>query len=526
MPIDCACSLDATTLEPCTIVIFGASGDLTTRKLGPALFSLHRHGLLPERLAIVGAGRTRLTDQEFRELLRAAIPEAEGPQAAEWLEFADLLSYCPVEYEREASFADLAAYLTALDQRRHTGGNRIFYLATPPTMYGPIGRSLGVSGLAAEAGEGRGWSRLVVEKPFGRDLTSAIALDHLLHQSFAESRIFRIDHYLAKETVQNVLMLRFANSIFEPIWNRGHIEYIGIMASEELGVEHRAGYYDQAGVIRDMFQNHMMQLLALTSMEPPSWLHAERVREEKLKVFRSLKPYAAHAFTHSGQSLPEGGAGSSLPADKGGAIILGQYGAGEIRGRSVPAYRDEPGVAPGSRTPTFAMTRLFIDNWRWQGVPFYLVSGKRLAAKQTKIVVQFKEVPHSMFDGLLAQRNMEERITANRLVIGIHPRERISLRFQAKGQGPKLCVSPVTMDFAYPTDQAQAVDSYQKVLLDCITGDQMLFWDKSGIELSWAFLDPVLSLGASSRADETVLPYPAGSWGPEAAWPWMGLLLD
>jgi len=328
-------------------------------------------------------------------------------------------------------------------------------------------------------------------------------------------------------------MLRFANSIFEPIWNRSHIEYIGIMASEELGVEHRAGYYDQAGVVRDMFQNHMMQLLALTTIEPPSWLYADRVREEKLKVFRSLKPFGSTSMADLGQAPLDGGESSLAEglaqpplAGYGDSIILGQYGPGSIRGQAVPGYRQEPGVTPDSCTPTFAMTRLFIDNWRWQGVPFYLVSGKRMQEKQTKIVVQFKEVPHSMFAGVLANQAAVNRITANRLVIGIHPQEKISLSFQAKGQGPELCLTPVTMDFAYPKNKEFSFDSYEKVLLDCILGDQMLFWDKTGVELSWAFLDPVIRGGDCNREGTILRPYQAGSWGPEAAWPWMQLLLD
>lgn len=532
--VECPCCLDVTRLESCTVVIFGASGDLTARKLGPALFSLFCHGSLPERFAVVGTGRSRMTDQEFREFLRAAIPAMDATKSERWNEFAGLLSYVRVEYDSEASFVSLAAYLAEQDRRMLTKGNRIFYLATPPAMYGLIGRCLGQCGLAAEQGEGRGWSRLVVEKPFGHNLQSAVELHTVLHQSFAESRIFRIDHYLAKDTVQNVLMLRFANSIFEPIWNRSHIEYIGIMAAEELGVEHRAGYYDQAGVVRDMFQNHMMQLLALTTIEPPSWLYADRVMEEKLKVFRSLKPFGSTPRAKTIQSSLAGGSiQSSLDEDPvhsylagyGDSIILGQYGPGSIRGHAVPGYRQEPGVQPDSCTPTFAMTRLFIDNWRWQGVPFYLVSGKRLQEKQTRIVVQFKEVPHSMFAGVLPNHVTAGRITANRLVIGIYPQEKISLSFQAKGQGPELCLTPVTMDFAYPTNKEYAFDSYEKVLLDCILGDQMLFWDKTGVELSWAFLDPLIK-GGDCQRESDLRPYPAGSWGPEAAWPWMQLLLD
>lgn len=499
-PLPCACVVDPAHLEPCVLVIFGASGDLTARKLIPALFTLFCQGGLPAKLAIVGAGRSRLAEQEFRDSLQAALPTLEARRDKRWPDFAARLFYVQVEYDSPASFDRLAAFLAELDGRTQTAGNRIYYLATPPTMYAPIGRCLGQSGLAEENQPGKGWARLVVEKPFGRDLRSATELDAVLHESFNESQIFRIDHYLAKETVQNVLMLRFANSIFEPIWNRSHIEYIGIMAVEELGVEHRAGYYEQAGVVRDMFQNHMMQLLALTSMEPPSRLSTDRVREEKSKVFRSLKPFEQAVMAE--------------------ALVLGQYGPGSIKGRAVPGYRAEPGVGIQSCTPTFAMTRLFIDNWRWRGVPFYLVSGKRLREKQTKIVVQFKEVPHSMFAGVMA-----DTITANRLVIGIHPQEKISLRFQAKGQGPKLCLTPVTMEFDYPSDQARA-DSYEKVLLDCILGDQMLFWDQTGIELSWAFLDPIIAGGDCARTNGRLHSYEAGSWGPEAAWPWMQLLLD
>jgi len=497
----CACALDVTRLEPCVLVVFGASGDLTSRKLVPALFTLFCQGSLPQRFVVVGASRTRMSDAEFRESLRRSREGFDPKKFERWTEFAADIFYVPVDYDSEESFRNLARALTAIETSSQTGGNRIFYLATPPAMYAPIGRHLGQAGLAAEPNLSGGWARLVVEKPFGRDLESAVELDAVLHESFAESQMFRIDHYLAKETVQNVLMLRFANSIFEPVWNRNHIDYVGIMAAEELGVEHRAGYYDQAGVVRDMFQNHMMQLLALTGMEPPALLSADRVRSEKSKVFRALKPLDEQSMATS--------------------VILGQYGLGRIRGLEVPAYRQEPGVAPGSCTPTFAMTRLFIDNWRWRGVPFYLVSGKRLREKRTKIVIQFKEVPHSMFTGVLA-----ENITANRLNIGIYPQEKISLRFEAKGQGAKLCLSSVNMEYCYPADSEVSFDSYGKVLHDCILGDHMLFWDQSGIELSWAFLDPVSARAGCIEAGRLLQTYEAGSWGPEQAWPWMKLLLD
>jgi glucose-6-phosphate 1-dehydrogenase len=481
--------------------LFGASGDLAARKLVPALFALFCQGSLPKQFVVVGASRTKMTDDEFRTALGRAFEGGEPQRFERWTEFARAIFYVPVDYDSEASFLKLSNALTTIEKSFPTAGNRIFYLATPPAMYAPIGKHLGQVGLAAAQNRSGGWARLVVEKPFGRDLQSAVALDAVLHESFAESQIFRIDHYLAKETVQNILMLRFANSIFEPIWNRNHINYVGIMATEELGVEHRAGYYDQAGVLRDMFQNHMMQLLALTSMEPPALLSADRVLSEKSKVFRALKAFDVQNMAES--------------------VVLGQYGPGRIRGLSVPGYLQEPGVAPGSSTPTFAMTRLFVDNWRWRGVPFYLASGKRLQEKRTKIVIQFKEVPHSMFSDALA-----ENITANRLDIGIYPQEKIALRFEAKGQGARLCLSSVNMEYCYPVDSQGAVDSYGKVLLDCILGDHMLFWDQSGIELSWAFLDPVSARADLAEDGHLLQTYEAGSWGPERARPWMKLLLD
>lgn len=499
--VSCPCSVKSGQLEPCTLVIFGASGDLTARKLVPALFSLFCQGSLPQQLAVVGAGRTEMTNLEFINALHSSMPDSLKQQQERWQEFSSRLSYIAIDYDSEASFALLAETLGILDQRHQTRGNRIFYLATPPSLYDTIGSQLGRAGLSEEAGGGRGWARLVVEKPFGRDLASAVTLDSVLHQHFSERQVFRIDHYLAKDTVQNILMFRFANAIFEPIWNRNHIEYIGIVAAEELGVEHRAGYYESSGVVRDMFQNHMLQLLALTCMEPPSKLAADRVRDEKIKVFRSLKPIEPDSMAER--------------------IILGQYGPGSSRGKAVPGYRDEPGVSPDSCTPTFALTQMFIDNWRWKGVPIYLVSGKRMVEKRTRIVVQFKETPHSMFSGVLT-----DSIAANRLVVGIYPQEKISLRFQAKGQGAKLCLTPVNMEFTYPVASGAGSDSYEKVLLDCILGDQMLFLDQTGIELAWDFLDPVITVSDCARSGGMLHHYPAGTWGPEAAREWMQLLID
>ncbi|MBU0484663.1 MAG: glucose-6-phosphate dehydrogenase [Proteobacteria bacterium] len=484
-------------LSPCTIVIFGASGDLTARKLIPALFNLYKNDRLPEPLTIIGAARTEMTRQEFANRLKESMAPAQI-DLKRWDEFCQNLYYQEVDYDSPHSFTVLADFLTDLDTQRKTKGNRIFYLAIPPSLYPTVADHIGQAGLANEGVQGKQWSRIVVEKPFGRDLKTAIELDTVLHKSFKEEQIYRIDHYLAKETIQNILMFRFANYIFEPLWNRNFIDYIGIIAAEKLGIEHRAGYYEQAGVLRDMFQNHMKQLLALTAMEAPSLFQDARVQDEKTKVFRSLKP------------LTEG----NLFKD----LILGQYSSGTIDRHKVPAYRNEPGVNASSATPTFALMRLFIDNWRWKHVPFYLVSGKRLREKITRIVVQFKKVPHSMFRHVLG-----EDISANRLIIGIYPHEKISLTFQTKTPGARLCLQPATMDFTYQSLGPGATpDAYEKVLLDCIQGDHMLFWRQDGVELTWAFLTPILEECESCRDLAGQLhPYPAGSWGPKTAMKWL-----
>jgi glucose-6-phosphate 1-dehydrogenase len=498
-----ACDFTAAVPEACTIVIFGASGDLTARKLLPALFNLFLNDSLPDPFSIVGCSRTALNDEEFRAKLKAACTEAGFKECTRWQEFAANLHYFPVTYDSQPAYVELAAFLQELDQQNNTKGNTIFYLAVPPTLYPVIAEQIGRAGLAAEKSDSRGWSRMVVEKPFGSDLQTALELDRTLHASFREQQIFRIDHYLAKETVQNILMLRFANAIFEPLWNRNHIDYVGIIACEKLGVEHRAGYYEQAGVIRDMFQNHLMQLLALTAMEPPSLFEADRVQDEKVKIFRSLKPYSAAAMADN--------------------LLLGQYGSGTIDGKIVPAYRQEPDVSPESMTPTFAALRLFIDNWRWRNVPFYVISGKRLLQKVSKIVVQFKNVPHSMFRDVL-----DEHIVANRLILGIFPQEKISLTFQTKVPGSRSCLRSVTMDFKYDQNfSGPALGAYEKVLLDCIQGDHMLFWRKDGVELTWSFLTPILSACETCADRENQLhQYESGSWGPDAAQKWMRFFTD
>ncbi len=488
-----ATSSGADRPEPCTIVIVGASGDLTERKIIPALFDLYRKGEMPTPCRVVGCARTVLDDRQFREKMRKALGKKARSDDDGWKEFSDQLYYRPVDYSDHASFVALGEFLKKEGQGRGMAQNRVFYLAIPPSLCELTVQMIGRAGLAAEGREGYGWSRIVVEKPFGRDLKSAAALDRTLHEHFEEHQIFRMDHYLAKETVQNILMFRFANAIFEPIWNRRYVDSVTIRALETLGVEHRAGYYEQAGVLRDMFQNHMMQLLALMAMDPPSAFEADRVRDEKVRVYRSLRPFPVGRLNQY--------------------LILGQYGPGVVRGKQAPGYREEPGVRPDSLVPTFASMRIFIDNWRWQGTPFYLTSGKRMGEKVTDITIQFKEVPHSVFRNVLG-----EHISVNRLSLGIYPDERISLMFQTKHPGPRVSLTPVTMDFRYAQGQEDALmEAYEKLLLDCMLGDQMLFLRQDSVELCWSFLTPILNACETcGDRSETLLFYESGTLGAQA----------
>jgi len=480
-------------LESCTIVIVGASGDLTARKIIPALYHLYVNGGLAEPFRMVGCSRTSISEAFFRDKMKAAVARTDEVDEATWAIFASRLHYFPIDYGDEDTFNSLAGFLKSLDRQAGTAGNRLFYLAIPPTLYQTTAQMIGRAGLAAEHAAGNGWSRIVVEKPFGRDLPTAVELDRSLHAYFQEHQIFRIDHYLAKETVQNVLMFRFANAVFEPLWNRRYIESIDITTAESLGVEHRAGYYEQTGVLRDMFQNHMMQLLALTAMEPPSLFEVDQVRDEKVKVFRSLRPFPVRYLNDY--------------------IVLGQYGPGTVEGVSVPGYREESGVDSGSLIPTYAMMKVFIDNWRWQGVPFFLTSGKRLMEKSTRLIIQFREVPHSMFRHVLG-----EHITANRIILGVYPEERMSLTFQTKAPGTRVCLRSVNMDFHYLQDyEGPVLEAYEKVLVDCMLGDQMLFWRQDGVELCWSFLTPILrECETCGERSEMLHIYEAGSRGPEA----------
>jgi glucose-6-phosphate 1-dehydrogenase len=478
--------------DPCTIVIAGATGDLTARKLIPALFHLYLNDGLPRRFQIVGCARTGMDDTEFRNKMESALRDADSLDQDQWPDFSAALHYRQIDYDDLNSFSSLADLLKELDSSHNTQGNRIFYIALPPELYKTVAQMIGRAGLSAEMNNGNGWSRIVVEKPFGVNLETAMDLDRSLHEYFDEHQIFRIDHYLAKETVQNVLMFRFANSLFEPIWNRRYVDHVTIKATETLGVEHRAGYYERSGVLRDMFQNHMMQLLALIAMEPPSRFKDELVRDEKTKVFGALRPFPIDDLRRY--------------------LVLGQYGAGAMDDKPVPGYREEPGVDPDSLIPTYAMMKVYLDNWRWQGVPFYMTSGKRLEKKLTEIAIQFKTVPHSLFRHILG-----ETIVANRLIMGIHPEEKITLTFQTKNPGAQVCLRTVTMDFNYQQNYSGPVlDAYEKVLIDCMLGDQMLFWRQDSVERSWSFLTPILERCEDCDDQQDMLEfYPAGGTGPE-----------
>jgi glucose-6-phosphate 1-dehydrogenase len=480
--------------EPCTFVIIGATGDLCKRKLAPSLYRLYLNNSLPASFLIVGCGRTQLDDSGFRAQIKEALIAGAAMEMAQWESFAAHLHYQPLQYDSLSSYRELGRTLAKLEKAHNAEENRIYYCAIPPVLYDTVTGLIAQSGLSSEGNNKGGWTRIVVEKPFGTDLRSARALNQKLLQGFKENQIYRIDHYLAKETVQNILVLRFANAIFEPLWMRNYIDYVSIIAAEAIGIEHRAGYYESAGVLRDMMQNHLMQLLSMTAMEPPSRFEADLVRDESAKIFRSLRPFS-----------------ETTPWEN---LVLGQYRAGMVEGQQARAYREEEGVKPQSLTPTFAMMRVFIDNWRWQGVPFYLTSGKRLAKKLTQIIIQFKEVPHSVFRHIIG-----ERINANRLILEIQPDEKITLTFQTKYPGARVCLRSVTMDFSYHQNYAGPVlEAYEKVLLDCMSGDQMLFWRQDAVELCWAFLTPVLETCefCAERAQQLNF-YEAGTWGPAAA---------
>jgi len=487
----------AETPAPATaMVVFGASGDLAGRKLLPSLAQMQERGLLNERFCLLGCGRTEYSDDQFRQLAATAIKEDSGNGTAEAPKvFLDKLYYLSGDYGDPQTYERIKSRLAEMRKKHDVDGCNLFYLSVPPFLYETIIENLGATGLSRRNDpECRMQVRLMVEKPFGHDLQSATQLNSTISKWFEESQVYRIDHYLGKETVQNIMIFRFANAIFEPIWNRNHIDNVQITIAEALGVEHRASYYDKAGALRDIFQNHMLQMLALVAMEPPNSFDADHVRDEKAKLLRAVRPFACGS-QEAGTANPSASC----------RMIRGQYGPGFIEGRPVPGYREEESVDPDSRTETFVAARLLIDNWRWKDVPFYLRTGKRLARKNTEIVVTFKEIPHSLF-GSVGQDQMPPNV----LVFQIQPEEGISLRFQAKRPGSKICIGTLEMMFRYKDlFGVEMPEAYQRLLLDCMAGDQTLFTRFDGIEVTWQLLMPVLE--AWQRSPERPVEYRAGS---------------
>jgi glucose-6-phosphate 1-dehydrogenase len=476
--------------EPCAIVIFGATGDLTHRKLVPALYNLAADGNLPPSVSVVGFARRDKSDGVFRKELEEAARKHSRQQINDelWTNFASGIFYHRSEFNNPEGYASLAKRLEELDRERGTRSNRLFYLAAAPDQFAVILENLRNSGL--NQSHNGGWSRIIVEKPFGTDLPSAIELNSMVEGSFPERDTYRIDHYLGKETAQNIMVLRFANALFETMWNARHIHHVQITASEPLGVEGRGGYYDKSGALRDMVQNHLLQLLCLTAMEPPADLSADSIRDEKVKVLRSLRPITKE--------------------DRKIRVVRAQYGAGAINGNRVPAYRDEPNIPPESVTETYVALQANIDNWRWAGVPFFIRVGKRLPKPGTEIAIQFRSVPPVLF------KNTGEVLDDNVLVIRIQPDEGVSLRMCAKKPGSSVRIEPVKMDFHYGTSFGKASpEAYERLLLDAMSGDATLFARRDEVEEAWKFVDEIRADWDGNEEDLRF--YSAGSWGPSEA---------
>lgn len=478
------------TSEPCTVVIFGATGDLTRRKLLPALYRLARQRLVPAEFAVLGTARPAMSDDDFRMQMRAALDEFgdEEIDDAAWNSFAAGLFYLAGEFDDKETYSRLKTKLEEIDRTRNTQGNHLFYLATAPDFFGPVARQLGAAGMASSAAQG--WTRIIVEKPFGHDLASAQELNVKLAAVFTENQIFRIDHYLGKETVQNLLVFRFGNSIFEPLWNHHYIDHVQVTNAEAIGLEGRGSYYEKAGAVRDMIQNHVFQIVALIAMEPPTSLEPNSVRDEKIRAMRTLR---------------------AIPQDRVAEFaVRGQYGPGTVLGDTVPGYREEPGVDQRSSTETFAALKLQFDNWRWADVPFYLRSGKRLLKRVTEIAIQFKNVPHQLFT------DSDAPLQPNVLVIRIQPNEGITLRFGAKLPGQALRIRWVNMDFRYGSSfGAKPPEAYERLLLDCMLGDSTLYARRDMVERGWEIVTPILE--AWQQPAPGFPNYAAGSWGPKAA---------
>jgi len=474
--------------DPCAIVMFGASGDLAQRKLLPALFDLARHGCLAPRFRLLGFARSPLSDDDFRSKASEAMHKTDEGNDAHAQEFLKNIHYFEGDYDDPEVFERLSDRLEQLDRAGNLGGNRLFYLATPPEVYPRIIEHLGNAGLAKPKGD-KSWSRVIIEKPFGHDLASARALNAKVLSVFEEEQVYRIDHYLGKETVQNLLVFRFGNGIFEPLWNRNYVDHVQITAAESLGVERRAAFYEHAGALRDMIQSHVLQLTSLVAMESPAKFEANSVRNEKIKILQCIRPFTEESVKKN--------------------VVRGQYGPGVINGENVPGYRSEPGVNPKSTTDTFVALRLDVDNWRWSGVPFYLRTGKRLPRQATELAIRFKQAPHMVFGG--------ENVEPNALVLNIQPNEGISLSFGAKAPGGEMRISPVNMNFRYQDAfGGETREAYATLINDCIRGEATLFDRADSVEAAWALVDPILRNWKEDKAVDFPN-YPAGSQGPQAA---------
>jgi glucose-6-phosphate 1-dehydrogenase len=495
------------TAEPCTMVIFGASGDLTRRKLIPALYEIASQKPEAPRFAVIGFARTPTSDETFRKTAAEAVGQNGSSSLAGGLAggsagspagdaklhdeklraFAQSFTYVAGEYDQAGAYQNLSRKLEEVDREQHLGGNRLFYLATPPAVYPQVIEQIRKAGLAQP--KGNSWTRIIIEKPFGRDLASARELNRVVLGAFAESQVYRIDHYLGKDTVQNLLVLRFGNGIFEPLWNRNYIDHVQITVAESLGIEQRAAFYEHAGALRDMVQSHVLQLASLVALEPPAAFDADDLRNEKIKVLQSIRPYTPEAVARD--------------------IIRGQYAAGTAEGgKGVPGYRQEPGVSPASTTETYVAARLLIDNWRWADVPFYLRTGKRLARQVSEIAIHFRRAPHLVFRG--------QGLDANWLVLNIQPEEGISICFYAKLPGQEMRLKQVSMNFSYHgVFGADERSAYATLVADCMRGDATLFDRADGVEAAWALVDPISEVWRENKAP--LANYAAGGWGPREA---------